>query len=80
LLAKVLPNSDGDAVKGLNILLDHLKVQRSLRELGMKESDVDVAADLAVKNAYWNPREIERNPIRGLIRRAWAGEDAKSDL
>ncbi|KAJ3579770.1 hypothetical protein NPX13_g793 [Xylaria arbuscula] len=79
-LAKVLPNSDGDAVKGLNVLLGKLKVQRGLRELGMKESDVDVAADIALRNAYWNPREIERDPIRELIRRAWAGEDARSDL
>ncbi|KAI1367706.1 putative maleylacetate reductase [Xylaria arbuscula] len=79
-LAKALPNSDGDAVKGLNVLLGKLKVQRGLRELGMKESDVDVAADIALKNAYWNPREIERDPIRELIRRAWAGEDARSDL
>ncbi|KAI3342351.1 putative maleylacetate reductase [Ustulina deusta] len=79
-LAKALPDSGGDAVKGLNILLGKLKVQRGLRELGMKESDVDVAADLAMKNAYWNPRAIERDPIRELIRRAWAGEDARSDL
>ncbi|KAI1123862.1 putative maleylacetate reductase [Nemania abortiva] len=79
-LAKALPDSDGDAVKGLNVLLNKIKVQRGLRELGMKESDVDVAADLAVRNAYWNPRKIERDPIRELIRRAWAGEDARSDL
>ncbi|KAI0110869.1 putative maleylacetate reductase [Nemania sp. FL0031] len=79
-LAKALPDADGDAVKGLNILLSKLKVQRGLRELGMKESDVDVAADLAVRNTYWNPRKIERDPIRELIRRAWAGEEARSDL
>ncbi|KAI0552343.1 putative maleylacetate reductase [Xylaria curta] len=79
-LAKALPNADGDAVKGLNILLDRLKVERALRELGMEESDVDVAADFAVRNAYWNPRTIERGPIRELIRRAWVGEDARSDL
>ncbi|KAI0508810.1 putative maleylacetate reductase [Xylaria bambusicola] len=80
ILAQVLPNSDGDAVKGLNALLRKLKVQRGLRELGMKESDVDAAADIAMKNAYWNPRPIERDPIRELIRSAWAGEDARSDL
>ncbi|KAI0411501.1 putative maleylacetate reductase [Xylaria grammica] len=79
-LANALPDSNGDAVKGLNLLLGKLKVQRGLGELGMKESDVDVAADLALKNSYWNPRDLDRSRIRELIRRAWAGEDARADL
>ncbi|KAH8664485.1 putative maleylacetate reductase [Xylariales sp. PMI_506] len=79
-LAEVLPGSNGDAVQGLNVLLEKLRVQRGLKEVGMEEADVDKAADLAVMNAYWNPREVEREPIRELIRRAWAGEDANSDL
>jgi hypothetical protein len=28
----------------------------------------------ATRNPYWNPRELERESIRELIRRAWAGE------
>ena len=79
-LAESLPGSNGDAVHGLNILLAKLKVQRGLRAFGMKESDIDKAADIAVSNPYWNPREIERTAVRELIRRAWAGEDARSDL
>ena len=46
----------------------------TLKTLGMKESDLDRAADLAVKNPYWNPRPIERGAIRALLQRAWAGE------
>jgi alcohol dehydrogenase class IV len=79
-LAEALPQSDGDAIKGLNVLLDRLNVQKGLKELGMKEEDVDKAADFAVTNAYWNPRKLERDPIRELLRRAWAGEPAKADL
>ena len=79
-LAESLPGSNGDAVHGLNILLAKLKVQRGLKAFGMKESDIDKAADIAVSNPYWNPREIERTAVRELIRRAWAGEDARSDL
>ncbi|KAH8883729.1 putative maleylacetate reductase [Thozetella sp. PMI_491] len=75
-----LPESDGDAVKGLNVLLWKLKVERGLKAYGMKESDIDMAADIAVSSPYWNPREIERSAVRELIRRAWAGEDARSDL
>ena len=79
-LAEVLPGSDGDALKGLNALLDSLQVKRGLKEFGMKEQDVDKAADIAVSNPYWNPRKVEREGIRELIRRAWAGEPAKANL
>ncbi|KAI1769368.1 putative maleylacetate reductase [Hypoxylon sp. FL1150] len=79
-LAAALPGSEGDATRGLNILLQKLKVERGLKALGMQESDIDKAADIAVSNPYWNPRPIERGPIRELIRRAWAGEEARADL
>lgn len=79
-LAAVLPGSEGDATRGLNVLLAKLRVKRGLRDLGMLETDIDRAADIAVSNPYWNPRPIERAPIRELIRRAWAGEEARADL
>lgn len=77
-LARAL-NTD-DAVTGLNDLLSKLKVKRALKDVGMPEDGIDKAADLAVKNPYWNPRPIEREGIRELIRRAWAGEPARSDI
>ena len=46
----------------------------ALRALGMAESDLDRAADIAVANPYWNPRPIERAGIRALLQRAWEGE------
>ncbi len=45
----------------------------SLQSLGMKEADLDRAADIAVQNPYWNPRPIERSAIRALLQSAWAG-------
>ncbi|KAJ9363502.1 hypothetical protein DTO280E4_2484 [Paecilomyces variotii] len=79
-LAEALPESNGDAIHGLNVLLEKLQVKRGLKDYGMKEEDIDKAADIAVSNPYWNPREIERAPIRELIRRVWAGEPARADL
>lgn len=79
-LARTFPDGNGDAIHGLNLLLEKLKVNRSLRDIGMKEEDIDKAADIATTNLYWNPRDIERRPIRELIRRAWAGEAARVDL
>jgi alcohol dehydrogenase class IV len=80
MLADALPDSNGDAIKGLNALLAKTEAPRSLKAFGMKESDIDRAADIAVSNAYWNPRAVERDLIREVIRRAWAGEDARKDL
>jgi len=40
----------------------------------MPQDGIERAADIAMKNPYWNPRPIERDAIRDLIARAWAGE------
>ncbi|KAF8508256.1 Dehydroquinate synthase-like protein [Hysterangium stoloniferum] len=69
-----------NAVEGLNVLLTKLKVKRALKDIGMAEVGIDKAADLAVKNAYWNPRQIEKEGIREVIRRAWAGEPAAANI
>lgn len=79
-LAEVLPESNGDAVAGLNVLLEKLAVGRALREYGFKEEDIEKAAELACGSVYSNPRPIEKRPISELIRRAWAGEPARADL
>src|SRR5580700_3366733 len=46
---------------------------RSLCEIGMSYSDLDKAADAAVKSPYWNPRPVERNAIRKLLDDAYNG-------
>ncbi|KAL1953736.1 hypothetical protein VTO42DRAFT_2300 [Malbranchea cinnamomea] len=79
-LVEVLPESQGSAIHGLNVLLKKLQIKRGGKELGMKEDDIDKAADIVVSNPYWNPREVQREPIRELIRRVWAGEEARADL
>lgn len=45
-----------------------------LRDLGMPEAGIDRTVDLAIHNPYWNPRPIEREPLRAMLARAWAGE------
>lgn len=46
----------------------------ALRDLGMKEADLDRAAEIATTNPYWNPRPITRDGLRKLLQAAWAGE------
>jgi len=48
----------------------------ALKDIGMQASDLDHAADLAVRNPYWNPRPIgqaQRGDIRELLQRAYEG-------
>lgn len=79
-LATALPESDGDAIRGINILYRRLGIDLSLQKLGMPEDGIDRAADIAVSNPYRNPRPLERDALRELVRRAWKGEEATQDL
>jgi maleylacetate reductase len=45
----------------------------ALRDIGMPESGLDRAADLAVQSQYPNPRPLERDAIRDLLQRAFDG-------
>jgi alcohol dehydrogenase class IV len=62
-----------DAAAGAYDLAGRLGARRALRDLGMPEDGIDLAADLAAQSPYPNPRPIERAAIRDLIARAWAG-------
>lgn len=78
-LAGVLPDSQGDPVRGINTLYQRLGVHLNLRSLGMPESGINKAADIAASNPYKNPRPLETDALRELIRRAWSGEKASQD-
>ena len=67
-----------NAADGLYALAKSVGAKTALRDLGMPESGIDKAADLAVKSPYWNPRPVEREAIRALIARAWAGEPPRA--
>ena len=62
-----------DAPIGLHRLAVRLGVPTALRDLGVKESDLDRAWEIALSNPYWNPHPIEAAPLRDLLQRAWEG-------
>jgi maleylacetate reductase len=62
-----------DAAGGLYDLALALGAPVALKDIGMPESGLDRAADLAVTNPYWNPRPIERAGIRKLLDDAYRG-------
>ena len=77
-------NAGADGLAALNLganpaLALHLFAARlgaplALRDLGLKEADLDRAADIALQAAYWNPRPLTRPALRALLGRAWAGD------
>lgn len=62
-----------DAATGAYDLAQELGAPLALRDIGMTESDLSQACDIALANPYWNPRTIERPPLMQLLRNAWSG-------
>ncbi|MFM0725545.1 maleylacetate reductase [Paraburkholderia strydomiana] len=54
-------------------LIRQLGIPVALADIGLPESGLDEAAELACKNPYVNPRPVERGAIRQLLQNAWEG-------
>ncbi|CAM5293199.1 Maleylacetate reductase [Streptomyces tendae] len=63
-----------DAASGLFDFAGRLGAPRALRDLGMPESGVEQAAELVMRDGYWNPRPVDPIAVCALLTRAWAGE------
>lgn len=59
---------------GLHELSQELGAPLALRDLGLKESDLERAAYLAMENPYWNPRKITHEGILDLLKNAFHGQ------
>ena len=64
---------DSDAALGLFDLEIALGTPTKLSDIGMRYEDLDLAADLATRNPYYNPRAIDRTSIRELLDDAFFG-------
>jgi len=62
-----------DAPGGMWDLEQRLGIPMRLADIGMKESDLERAARLAVQAPYPNPRPVEYAGVRELLRDAYAG-------
>ena len=61
------------AAQGLYDLAASLGAPTSLEALGLKETDLGRAADLAVQNPYFNPRPVTRDGVLTLLENALRG-------
>jgi maleylacetate reductase len=62
-----------DAAQGAFDLARNNGAPTALKDIGFKENDIDIALDIALKNPYWNPRPLERAPLRALLEAAYEG-------
>jgi alcohol dehydrogenase class IV len=75
-ITQALPGDD--AASGLFDSAGRLGAPRALRDLGMPESGIEQAAELIVRDGYWNPRPVDLTAARALLARAWAGEPPRT--
>lgn len=74
-VADAFGGSDSGVGRALWRFAGEVDAPRALADLGLRESDLERAADLAVRNPYWNPRPIERGAVSELLQNAWRGRE-----
>lgn len=62
-----------NAAIGMYELARRLGAPVALKDIGMREDELDRCADIATQNAYWNPRPVETASIRTLLDDAYRG-------
>jgi alcohol dehydrogenase class IV len=60
-------------------MLGRLGLSASLRDIGMTEQGLQHALDLVLSDGYSNPRAMEEEPLRNLLRRAFEGTAPRLD-
>lgn len=68
-----------DAAIGLYDLGRAVGAPSALSELGFSVEDVERATEIATRNPYWNPRDVEANGIRRLLTDAQSGRRPQAD-
>ncbi|MEV1243905.1 iron-containing alcohol dehydrogenase [Nonomuraea sp. NPDC050022] len=68
-----------DPARHLWELAGELGAPRSLRQLGMAETDIPRIVDEVLANPYANPVEVTAEALTELLRTAWAGEPPQAE-
>lgn len=67
-----------DAALGIFELAQTVGAPTALKEIGIKESDLDKATAVATETPVNNPEPVIPERVRALLQRAWAGESPRS--
>lgn len=63
-----------NAAEGAFDLAKQLGAPMALRDIGLKEADLEAVCTIAMSNPYWNPRPLEEVALMKLLRNAWMGQ------
>ncbi len=72
-IARALGAEDGDAPRAVFELARRLGAPAALKDLGLREADLDRACELALTTPYPNPRPVEARGLRRLLQDAFEG-------
>ena len=61
--AEVIPNSNVDTIRDLDMLISEFGVPARPLDLGLEEEDVDKAAEIVVSKPFWNPRRSRKSQL-----------------
>jgi maleylacetate reductase len=75
IIGRALPFGDGDAVRGLHMLVQELGLPNELREIGMRESDVSVVVEQVMGSGCENPVPLELDGVERLVRACFHGTE-----
>ena len=73
LLKPIADTFGGTAGAGLWHFAKSVRAPLRLADLGLQETDLDRAAEIATRNPYANPRPVTRDGIRHLLQQAYDG-------
>ncbi|WP_219210635.1 maleylacetate reductase [Variovorax boronicumulans] len=62
-----------DAAQAVYDLARRHGAPTALKDIGLRAQDLDHACDIALQNAYANPRAVEARPLRALLQDAFDG-------
>jgi len=60
--------------KALHAFAKRLGAPMALKDLGLREQDLDKAAEIATSKPYWNPQKVTKDDIATLLAAAWKGD------
>jgi len=72
-IARALGTSPDDAAGALFDLLGKVGAPTTLQAIGMKEEDLNKAAEIALSKPYYNPREVTLEGVKELLHNAFNG-------
>jgi maleylacetate reductase len=67
-----------DAAQGLFELAGRLGAKRALRDIGVPADGIEQVVQRTMAASYWNPRPLEEDALRDLLKRAWNGDPPQS--